>query len=225
MIFGGEIHDWGMRNGGSANGGPFAYACAAWGHCARPSTEGCNPLAHCSTCQAARTEAGGLPLASSNMNDCLTCEQGYRFNDLGYGDCTGTCEPELDNSQHYVGQNLNNYNGANGEYQGMTNMADWSLQHRNTRVPDPQEMRCCAQPWEWRSGEKNLEQCRTECLNHPECVGIEFCGPDIPGTQKHSCDSNECILLSSTLDGHSASGWNVYVHNVPGQAPPAGGGH
>ena len=64
-------------------------------------------------------------------------------------------------------------------------------------------------PWEWRSGEKTLEQCRHECLQHPECVGIEFCGPDQGG--KHACDSNECILLSSTIDGNPAAGWNIYT--------------
>eukprot|EP01045_Picozoa_sp_COSAG04_P032468 COSAG04_NODE_6373_length_1344_cov_0.856225_2_plen_102_part_01 len=40
------LHDMGRRNGGSADAGPYAYACSAWGNCATPSTE-CNPLAHC----------------------------------------------------------------------------------------------------------------------------------------------------------------------------------
>ena len=40
------LHDMGRRNGGSADAGPYAYACSAWGNCAAPSTE-CNPLAHC----------------------------------------------------------------------------------------------------------------------------------------------------------------------------------
>ena len=77
------------------------------------------------------------------------------------------------------------------------------------RVPDPQEGRAFAMPWEWRSGEKTLEMCRHECLQHPECVGIEFCGPDQGG--KHACDSNECILLSSTIDGNPAAGWNIFT--------------
>ena len=56
--------------------------------------------------------------------------------------------------------------------------------------------------------EKTLEQCRSECLGHPECVGIEFCGPELGG--KHACDSNECILLSSTLDSNKAAGWAIF---------------
>ena len=55
---------------------------------------------------------------------------------------------------------------------------------------------------------RTLEQCRSECLGHPECVGIEFCGPELGG--KHACDSNECILLSSTLDSNKAAGWAIF---------------
>ena len=85
---------------------------------------------------------------------------------------------------------------------------DWTRVAAGKRVPDPQEGRAFAMPWEWRSGEKTLEMCRHECLQHPECVGIEFCGPDEGG--KHACDSNECILLSSTLDSNKAAGWAIY---------------
>ena len=165
VIFGGEIHDWGQRNGATADGGPFAYACGAWGHCAVPSTE-CNPLAHCNTC-----ETGEDYSDPANVNDCLTCQAGYQFVDIGSSDCTGTCEPLLDGASHYIGgTNLNNQNGANGEYTGYSATAVWSRASANTRVPDPQELRCCANPWEWRGGEKTLEQCRTECLSHAECT-------------------------------------------------------
>ena len=45
--------------------------------------------------------------AVNPVNDCLTCQAGYQFVDQGFGDCTGTCEPLLDNSAHYVaGMNL-----------------------------------------------------------------------------------------------------------------------
>ena len=33
---------------------------------------------------------------------------------------------------------------------------------------------------------------------------------------------DECILLSSTLDGSAAAGWNIYTHAPAGQG---GGGH
>ena len=105
VIFGGQLHDWGQRNGASANGGPFAYACAAWGHCSGPPTTECNPLAHCNTCEPGWRE--GYANDAANVNDCLTCQAGYQFVDQGFGDCTGTCEPLLDNSAHYVaGMNL-----------------------------------------------------------------------------------------------------------------------
>ena len=164
-------------------------------------------------------------MSGANVNDCLTCQAGYQFVDGGFSDCTGTCEPLLDNAAHYVaGTNINNNNGANTEYNGYTAQVDWTRAMANTRVADSQELRCCANPWEWRGGEKTLEQCRTECLLHPECVGIEFCGPDDGGGGKHSCDSNECILLSSVLDGTPSQGWNVYTHAPAGTAVP-GGGH
>ena len=54
---------------------------------------------------------------------------------------------------------------------------DWTRVAAGKRVPDPQEGRAFARPWEWRHGEKTMEQCRHECLQHPECAGIEFCGP------------------------------------------------
>ena len=41
-------------------------------------------------------------MGSANVNDCLTCQQGYRFVLQFPGDCTGTCEPVLDNAAHYV---------------------------------------------------------------------------------------------------------------------------
>ena len=103
----------------------------------------------------------------------------------------------------------NNNNGGDSRYQGYTAQVDWTRVAAGKRVPDPQEGRAFAMPWEWRSGEKTLEMCRHECLQHPECVGIEFCGPDQGG--KHACDSNECILLSSTIDGNPAAGWNIFT--------------
>ena len=51
-------------------------------------------------------------------------------------------------------------------------------------------------------------------------VGIEFCGPDSRDSGgKHDCDSNECILLSSALDGNPAQGWNVYTVSPSVPAP------
>ena len=67
------------------------------------------------------------------------------------------------------GMNINNVNGADSRYQGMTAAVDWVRAAHNKRVPDPQEGRGFAMPWEWRSGEKTLEQCRHECLQHAEC--------------------------------------------------------
>ena len=50
------------------------------------------------TCQADEE----YEMGSANVNDCLTCQQGYRFVLQFPGDCTGTCEPVLDNAAHYV---------------------------------------------------------------------------------------------------------------------------
>ena len=122
---------------------------------------------------------------------------------------------------------------------------DWTRVAAGKRVPDPQEGRAFARPWEWRHGEKTMEQCRHECLQHPECAGIEFCGPvrcwilsrfdalghlanlkkdqhfqEVGG--KHACTDNECILLSATIDSNDAAGWNIYTHAPAGTG---GGGH
>ena len=151
-----------MHAGGSADGGPFAYACSAWGNCAGPPTTECNPLAHCNTCEPGWRE--GYANDAANVNDCLTCQSGYQFVDQGFGDCTGTCEPLLDNSAHYVaGMNLNNNNGADSRYQGMTAAVEWTRAAHNKRVPDPQEGRGFAMPWEWRSGGKLVMPSRFAC--------------------------------------------------------------
>ena len=52
------------------------------------------------------------------------------------------------------GMNINNVNGADSRYQGMTAAVDWVRAAHNKRVPDPQEGRGFAMPWEWRSGGK-----------------------------------------------------------------------
>jgi len=94
VIFGGELHDWGQRNvgrhdiagiwvtffqecqqyrcgqGASENGGPFAYACSAWGHCAVPSTD-CNPQAHCNTCKIGSMDMTPGAWGFSDLTNCL----------------------------------------------------------------------------------------------------------------------------------------------------------
>ena len=51
-------------------------------------------------------------MGSANVNDCLTCQQGYRFVLQFPGDCTGTCEPVLDNAAHYVSVMRSPFRGA-----------------------------------------------------------------------------------------------------------------
>ena len=50
----------------------------------------------------------------------------------------------------------------------------WTRTHRDSRVIDPQENRD-ENPWEWRSAEFNLEQCKGKCNEFPlTCTGIAF---------------------------------------------------
>ena len=61
------------------------------------------------------------------------------------------------------GMNINNVNGADSRYQGMTAAVDWVRAAHNKRVPDPQEGRGFAMPWEWRSGGELVMPSRFAC--------------------------------------------------------------
>ena len=74
----------------------------------------------------------------------------------------------------------------------------WRVTHRNSRVIDPQENRD-ENPWEWRSDEFTLSQCKGKCNEFPDtCTGIEFETYD--GT-------SDCIMLR---------GEERTVNNAPG---------
>ena len=74
----------------------------------------------------------------------------------------------------------------------------WTRTHRDSRVIDPQENRD-ENPWEWRSDEFTLSQCKGKCNEFPDtCTGIEFETYD--GT-------SDCIMLR---------GEERTVNNAPG---------
>ena len=79
--------------------------------------------------------------------------------------------------------------------------SSWEITHRNSRVIDPQENRD-ENPWEWRSDEFTLEQCKGKCNEFPlTCTGIEFETYD--GT-------SDCIMLrGEERTVNPAPGWTI----------------
>ena len=75
-----------------------------------------------------------------------------------------------------------------------------------SRVIDPQENRDIS-PWEFRSGEFSLEECKAHCIENPDtCTGVEFEVED--GT-------SDCILLrGAARTTYDEPGWTIYA--LPG---------
>jgi ribosomal protein L3 len=94
--------------------------------------------------------------------------------------------------------------------------AVWPIVSSDERVADMDEDRAVS-PWEWRSGQFSLSQCKGECVRHTSCLGIEF--------KQHNADkSHECILLRrlGTVGWarHYAAGWVIYSRPSGGSAKP-----
>ena len=75
----------------------------------------------------------------------------------------------------------------------------WTVIATDTRVSDPEEDRD-ESPWEWRSNEVTLEECKAECMMHESCMGIEFESAD---------GSSDCIMLRRAGTFHRSEGWTV----------------
>jgi hypothetical protein len=129
-------------------------------------------------------------------------------------DNVGACGIGGDHTRQDTDQNgcLQNWGGQicgcglEGDAPPWATSVDWPVTHTDSRVIDPQENRDIS-PWEFRSGEFSLEECKAHCIENPDtCTGVEFEVED--GT-------SDCILLrGAARTTYDEPGWTIYA--LPG---------
>jgi hypothetical protein len=90
--------------------------------------------------------------------------------------------------------------GGRGDAKDELRCSEWAIKSGGS----------CATPWEWRNGEKTLEQCQAECEKYAGCGGVSF-------------KTNECLLMGKLpVNSKTQDEWKSY--RKPVLWPVFGGG-